>query len=454
MSRPKLLKGEALRAAARKRLEEASGREEVRRSYRLPTSLLDFDAEESPGDDGRDEDGAFETGAEGFDWGTREAKVSERVIAVVDSEDLDDGEEIKLLCRTLGLECVEVVSLPRTHRIEAATYLAPGMLGKLAERLRGRQATAVVVDADISPAQARNIEDAVKAPVLDREGVILSIFSLHARSKLAKLQVELAHLKYLQPRLAGQWMGLSRQRGARGGLGGRGVGETRLELDRRVVKERISVLTRKLKEAEKSLRTQSRRRRDLRRVALVGYTNAGKSTLMRRLSGSDVLVENKLFSTLDTTVRGLVPPTRPEILVSDTVGFVRKLPPGLVASFKSTLEEAVTSGLILHVLDISRPQWRDHFEATELVLEEIGCAGIPRLLVLNKVDQLDFPLKVRSGQVARFVKAYPDYRATVAVSALEGDGVAELRTAIMEALGAEEPEWRRSFEGEVEDDGT
>lgn len=446
--KPGILTGNALRAAARKRLAESEvpATAPGRFGRRSVEGLF-------PVDDVRDAGASdlheVENDGTSFAWGTREKQVRERVLVVVPHEEEDGGEEIRLLCSTLELETADTVVLAKLRKPDPATYVGSGVLSKIGERLKAFEATAVVFDVEITPAQMRNIEDELKAPVLDREGVILAIFRLHARTKLAKLQVELAHLKYMQPRLAGQWMGLSRQRGRAGGLGGRGIGETRLELDRRVVKDRISAVARRLREAERSVGVQSSRRSRLPRVALVGYTNAGKSTLMRRLTGSEVLVENKLFSTLDTTVRPLEPATVPQILVSDTVGFVRKLPHDLVASFKTTLREAAESRLILHVLDASRADWREHFETTEQVLSEVGCDGIPRILVLNKTDLLDLPVRLRAGQASRFVSQREAYDGrVVAVSALKGEGLQELRAAVLEACQAEEPAWRRTEQAE------
>jgi GTP-binding protein HflX len=259
---------------------------------------------------------------------------------------------------------------------------------------------------------------------------------------MAKLQVELAQLKYLQSRLSGLWMGLSRQGGSGGGgLRGRGAGETRLELDRRTVKERIRVLTRKLKEVENTVEVQSSRRSNLPRVALVGYTNAGKSTMMQKLTKASVKTENKLFSTLDTTVRQLMPPTEPRILISDTVGFVRDLPTELVFSFKSTLKEALDSRLIVHVLDFSHSSWKEQFLATENVLSEIGAKDIPRLFVLNKIDKLSQGALLRKAQVVRVLKeSFPQAQILMA-SALTSQGVPELRDSILRFCQAESAHW-------------
>ena len=428
------LSGKALREAARKRMTEPAP---SARGYRLPTSFLDTaDTEE------RDELIEVEQGVD-LEWGTQEKVIRESVIVVVPGDEDDDGEEMGRLCRTLGLKPVATMHLTRSRKPDPATYIGQGAVEQILQRKHTTRAEGIVIDGAISPAQMRNLEDAFKAPVFDREGIVLAIFRQQARTKLAQLQVELAHLKYMQPRLAGQWMGLSRQRGGRGGLGGRGLGETRLELDRRVVKDRITLLTKKLREAEKAFRTQSARRSSLPRVALVGYTNAGKSTLMQALTGAPVLVEDKLFSTLDTTVRPLQPPSVPQILVSDTVGFVKRLPHNLVASFKNTLREASESTLILHVIDLSQPDWRIHFTTTEDVLQEIGCEEISRLLVLNKTDRLDLPVRFRMGQVTRFLNDHPAYVGALPVSALEGEGVPVLRDKILELCRAQEPSWRQ-----------
>jgi GTP-binding protein HflX len=244
---------------------------------------------------------------------------------------------------------------------------------------------AILVDHDISPSQARNLEKATGVEVMDRTAVILEIFRRHARSRAAKAQVEIVRLQYLVPRLREQGKGKDRQRG---GIGGKGAGESSLELDRRKIRDRIAELTRELGALSEEQRTQRARRRDMSRVALVGYTNAGKSTLMRALTGSEVYVADRLFATLDTTVRPLVPPTHPRVLLSDTVGFIDKLPHGLVASFKSTLDEALEAGLLAQVVDASDPSFERQLEVTTEVLAEIGAGAVPRLLVFNKIDRV------------------------------------------------------------------
>ena len=246
-------------------------------------------------------------------------------------------------------------------------------------------ATTVVVDHDLSPTQLRNLEDATGVVVLDRSQVILGIFQRHARTREAKIQVEIARLNYLAPRLRASGGG-DRQRG---GIGGKGAGESSLEIDRRRVRDRIAELKEELQLVQREAGTRRARRGNADTVALVGYTNAGKSSLMRALTGSEILVADKLFATLDTTVRILQPETRPRVLVSDTVGFIKKLPHDLVASFRSTLEEARDAALLVHVVDASDPAWRSQLALTREVLADIGADDSPTLLVLNKADRLD-----------------------------------------------------------------
>jgi GTPase len=250
------------------------------------------------------------------------------------------------------------------------------------------RASIVLVDHDRSPGQTRNLERATGAEVLDRSMVILSIFQRHARTREARIQVEIAQLAYMAPRLREANAGQDRQRG---GIGGKGAGESALELDKRRIRDRIAELRQELVQVEREAETRRTRRvgADASTVALIGYTNAGKSSLMRALTGDAVYVADQLFATLDTTVRALSPETRPRILVSDTVGFIKKLPHDLVASFRSTLAEAREATLLLHVVDGSDPAFREQLEVTLDVLREIGAAEQPRLLVLNKADQLD-----------------------------------------------------------------
>lgn len=248
-----------------------------------------------------------------------------------------------------------------------------------------KSAQIVIVDTDLSPSQLRNLESATGVTVLDRTGVIIEIFSRHARTKAARLQVEIARLTYVAPRIRETGGGEDRQGG---GIGGKGSGESSLELDKRKIRDRIKELKNELESIGNEHQVRRARRLQEISVALVGYTNAGKSSLMRAMTGSEVLVEDKLFATLDTTIRPLHPESRPKILLSDTVGFIKKLPHALVASFKSTLDEALNASLLLFVVDSSDPAFRSHLDVTNKVLKEVGADEVPWLLVLNKIDQL------------------------------------------------------------------
>ena len=276
--------------------------------------------------------------------------------------------------------------------------------------------TVVIVDHELSPSQARNLERATGAQVLDRTGVIVDIFHRHAHSREARMQVEIARLNYVAPRMRESPGGRERQ-------AGRGAGESALELDRRKIRDRIAELREQLRAIEEERGQRRHARRDQPRVALVGYTNAGKSSLMRALTGSDVLVADKLFATLDTTVRALHPETRPRILISDTVGFIKKLPHDLVASFRSTLDEALEASLLLYVVDAADPTAEAQLEVTRTVLREIGAESVPSLLLLNKVDRLD--AEARAALVAR----HPD---GVLLSAHDPGDVAALRERIID----------------------
>ena len=277
----------------------------------------------------------------------------------------------------------------------------------------------VIVDCDLSPSQLSNLERAVGVPVLDRTGVIIEIFSRHARTRAARLQVEIARLNYLAPRLR-ETGGSSERQG--GGVGGKGAGETSLELDKRRIRDRLKELRAELAVIGDEHHTRRARRENELTVALVGYTNAGKSSLMRAMTGSDVLVADKLFATLDTTIRPLYPETRPKVLMSDTVGFIKKLPHDLVASFKSTLDEAASASLVLFVVDASDPSFRSQLEVTHKVLAEVGATDIPSLLVLNKQDRLG------PDACAALKVEYPD---AVLLSTRSQDDLITLRERIM-----------------------
>ena len=281
-----------------------------------------------------------------------------------------------------------------------------------------RRADVVLVDHDLTPSQARNLEKATGVEVLDRTGVIVEIFHRHAQSRQARMQVEIARLTYLVPRMRDSG-NVERQRG---GIGGKGAGESSLELDRRKVRDRIAQLRGELAAIEAESGTRRQRRSDQLRVALVGYTNAGKSSLMRALTGSQVLVADKLFATLDTTVRTLHPETVPRILVSDTVGFIKKLPHDLVASFRSTLDEALEASLLLLVVDASDPTFRAQLAVTTAVLTEIGANVVPSRLILNKCDRID--TEARAALTAEFPEA-------LQLSAHDAEDVAALHASLV-----------------------
>ena len=282
-----------------------------------------------------------------------------------------------------------------------------------------QQAQIVIVDCDLSPSQLKNLESAAGVPVLDRTGVIIEIFSRHARTRAARLQVELARLNYLAPRVRETGGGKERQGG---GIGGKGAGETSLELDKRRIRDRMKELRAELAAVGDEHHTRRARRDSELTVALVGYTNAGKSSLMRAMTGSDVLVADKLFATLDTTSRPLYPETHPKVLMTDTVGFIKKLPHDLVASFKSTLDEAAGASLLLLVVDASDPSFRSQIEVTRTVLAEVGASDVPSLLVMNKQDRLE------TGALASLKAEYPG---AVFLSTRSKEDVKALRERIM-----------------------
>jgi GTPase len=385
------------------------------------------------------------------------------ILVGVQTPDVDDVahaaslEELGRLVKTLGYEVVGTVSQKRDG-IDGGTVLGKGRLEELAAltggtgvvgsmapprkskaRERFEQADTeadegkpdteqaesdsdaspkpefVIIDHDISPGQARNIERATGAQVLDRTGVIVEIFHRHARSREAKLQVELARLKYVAPRLRESSGGGGRQQGV-------GAGESDLELDRRKIRDRLAELKQQLEDIQRDSDQRRATRSDQLRVALVGYTNAGKSSLMRALTGSEVLVADKLFATLDTTVRALHPEARPRVLVSDTVGFIKKLPHDLVASFRSTLAEALEASLLLFVVDASDPTYESQLEVSRSVLREIGADAVPSRLLLNKVD------RISETDRAALREKHPD---AILLSAQSPEDVAALRQSII-----------------------
>jgi GTP-binding protein HflX len=332
-----------------------------------------------------------------------------------DDDFQDSVAELGRLAKTLGLTVVGTLVQKRSG-FHVATYVGSGKIDELKAMVAAQDAEVVLVEHEVTPSQARTLETTLEVPVMDRTGVILEIFHRHARSRAAKAQVEIVRLQYMAPRMRELGAGADRQRG---GIGGKGAGESSLELDRRKIRDRVAELTAELDQLSTEAETQRSRRRDMHRVALVGYTNAGKSTLMRALTGSDVLVADKLFATLDTTVRTLVPETRPKILLSDTVGFIHNLPHGLVASFKSTLDEALEASLLLHVIDASDRGWRRQWEVTRDVLNEIGAGPIPRWLLFNKFDKVG-DATAQAALAQRILVEWPD---AVILSAKSNDDV-------------------------------
>ena len=291
-------------------------------------------------------------------------------------------EELTGLAKTAGYDVVEKISI-KSNKVNPRSFLGKGKIDEFKYIVEQCQADWVVFNEDLTPSQNRNIENSLKCNVIDRCALILEIFAKHARTREAKTQVELARLNYMLPRLTGQWSHLSRQRG---GIGLREVGEKQLEIDRRLIQKRIFKLKKELERIDKERKTQRKNRSNLFKAALVGYTNAGKSTLMNSLTGSSLLVENKLFATLDSTVRTLKTAGRPKILITDTVGLIDKLPHSLVASFKSTLDEIRYANLIIKVVDITHQCFDKHISTTQNVLQELGVSDVPSFWVFNKID--------------------------------------------------------------------
>ncbi|RIV44521.1 MULTISPECIES: GTPase HflX [Flagellimonas] len=291
-------------------------------------------------------------------------------------------DELEFLTYTAGGE-VKKRFVQRIDVPNPKTYIGSGKMEEVEHYVKENEIGSVIFDDELTPAQQNNIEKILRCKILDRTGLILDIFAQRAQTSYARTQVELAQYEYLLPRLTGLWTHLERQRG---GIGMRGPGETEIETDRRIVRDRIALLKKKLVKIDRQMETQRGNRGALVRVALVGYTNVGKSTLMNVISKSEVFAENKLFATLDTTVRKVVIGNLP-FLLSDTVGFIRKLPTQLVESFKSTLDEVREADLLLHVVDISHPNFEEHIASVNQILGEIGCAEKKTIMVFNKIDQ-------------------------------------------------------------------
>src|SRR3954449_4948423 len=298
----------------------------------------------------------------------------------------DSMEELRELASSAGAEVVDTVT-QKLPRPTAPYYIGKGKAELIKDSFQHRQVTSVIFDDELSPAQGRNLENLLSRKVLDRTQLIPDIFAQRARSREGRLQIELAQLQYLLPRLTRMWHHLSRQIG---GIGTRGPGETQLEVDRRRVQERISRLERELQEVRKTRAVQrrGRKRHQWPVAAVVGYTNAGKSTLLNLLTGADVVTEDRLFATLDPTTRSFVLPNKQRVLLTDTVGFLRKLPHTLIESFKATLEEVREADLLLHVADLSHPRVDEQMEAVDRVIKELDAYGKQTLVIFNKIDQV------------------------------------------------------------------
>lgn len=327
-------------------------------------------------------------------------------------------EELERLINTLGGRVV-TSSMQKMDRPQPATFIGSGKAEEVAKLVHEHGCGLVAIDHEITGTQQKNLEKILKCRVIDRSGIILDIFSKHARTKEAKNQVELATLEYLSTHLTRRWTHLERQRG---GIGLRGVGERQIELDRRMIRNRISRLKKELAHTEQDRAIQREHRDRFLRVAIVGYTNAGKSTVMNHLTLSEVYVDDRLFATLDPTVRVIDPRTRPPILLSDTVGFIDKLPHNLVASFRSTLQEVLEADILLHVVDLSSPNYEEQIQVTNEVLDEIGAGEKPGFLVFNKAD-----LVKESFRPKIVARKYID---SLVVSAFREEDMKRLREAI------------------------
>ena len=349
-------------------------------------------------------------------------------------------DELCFLVETAGGEVLRRF-VQHAQELNPRTYIGSGKANEIAQYVEAESIELVVFDDELRATQQRNLEQILKVRVVDRTGLILDIFAAHARTAHSRLQVELAQYEYLLPRLAGMWTHLERQRG---GIGMRGPGEREIETDRRVIHNRIAKLKQELAQVDAQFRTQRKHRDQILRVALVGYTNVGKSSIMNYLSGSEVLAENKLFATLDTTVRRIAG-SRGKFLLSDTVGFIRKLPTQLVESFKSTLDEVREADLLLHVIDVSHPSFLEQMAAVQNILLEIGAGDKEQLLVFNKIDlyqnpdrePYDLSDEARARQTLSELESSwfaKDERRCVFVSAAQGTNMTVLRALLFEKV--------------------
>lgn len=366
---------------------------------------------------------------------TRPKKQAERALLIglekdgISKWDLRDSmEELRELASSAGAEVVDTVT-QKLSKPTAPFYIGKGKAEAIRDSVQSQHVTSVIFNDELSPAQGRNLENLFSRKVLDRTQLILDIFAQRARSREGRLQIELAQLQYLLPRLTRMWHHLSRQTG---GIGTRGPGETQLEVDRRRVQERIARLERELEGVRKvrNVQRQGRKRHQWPVAAVVGYTNAGKSTLLNLMTGADVLAVDKLFATLDPTTRSFTLPNRQRVLLTDTVGFLRKLPHTLIESFKATLEEVSEADLLIHVADLSHPRVDEQMTAVETVIKELNAFGKQTLVVFNKIDLLEDP-----ELASIYCRRFPG---SVAISARTGRGIDQFIDVLQSALGA----WR------------
>ena len=329
-------------------------------------------------------------------------------------------DELEMLADTAGAETLFKIIQDRQSR-DKTYYIGKGKVEEIAELVEMNEVNLVIIDDDLSPNQLRNLEEKIEKKVVDRSGLILDIFAAHARTKEAKTQVELAQLQYLLPRLTRMWTHLSKQYG---GIGTKGPGETQIETDRRLIRTRISRLKEKLVKIESRQGVKSSKREMFLSTSLVGYTNAGKSTLLNLLTDADVLAENKLFATLDSTTRSFEVGKKKKIIISDTVGFIRKLPHNLIASFKSTLNVVNEADIILHVIDVTNDFFEDHMKVVDETLKDLGCSKKEQLKIFNKVDALEDKSKID------YIKAkFPD---SIFISAERGINISSLQERLLE----------------------
>ena len=340
----------------------------------------------------------------------------------------DSMEELRELASSAGAEVVDTVT-QKLPKPTAPFYIGKGKAEAIKESVQSRGVTSVIFNDELSPAQGRNLENLLSRKVLDRTQLILDIFAQRARSREGRLQIELAQLQYLLPRLTRMWHHLSRQTG---GIGTRGPGETQLEVDRRRVQDRIARLERELEGVRKvrNVQRQGRKRHQWPVAAVVGYTNAGKSTLLNLMTGADVLAVDKLFATLDPTTRSFTLPNKQRVLLTDTVGFLRNLPHTLIESFKATLEEVSEADLLIHVVDLSHPRVDEQMAAVDSVIKELDAFGKQTLIVFNKIDLLENP-----DLASIYCRRFPG---SVAISAKMGQGIDQFVDALQSALSA----WR------------